>query len=210
MRHLFILLTLVGCGAESASNEGANLTNAVAENRDVGDEDQRDEHALLISDTSKLPACDATAEGRLVYVKADSTFMTCTNAAWETVVIQGEKGEAGVAGEKGDDGVALPNTWLDPIGGKTWLVGGTVASATTAATVCVGDWRMPITAEVEAVRNHGIYATIGSWLVGASQHCAWVSDDGQGGSKRWPIKPGVSGTDCANMAAPLGVYCVKD
>jgi hypothetical protein len=64
---------------------------------------------MLVDDASALPECVKEAEGWLVYVTADSQFLTCAGGEWAAVEIKGEKGDdgaPGLAGAKGEKGVA--------------------------------------------------------------------------------------------------------
>jgi hypothetical protein len=58
--------------------------------------------ALYIQDAGALPECNAEAEGRLAYVKAEATFKACSGGAWANVDVKGPKGDKGDPG--GADG----------------------------------------------------------------------------------------------------------
>jgi hypothetical protein len=61
-------------------------------------DDNVEHHSMLVADVAALPACDASAEGWLVYVKKDAQFKVCATSAWADVDIKGEKGDAGKDG----------------------------------------------------------------------------------------------------------------
>jgi hypothetical protein len=58
-------------------------------------------NGMAFADEQSLPACDATTNNMLAYVKDTKTFETCADGAWTKVDV---KGEAGAKGDPGADG----------------------------------------------------------------------------------------------------------
>lgn len=121
LSSLLVIATLSACGAESKSNPEATpdspadtaaeapepsvklpttVTLPSEAPRAVSDAPSAG-HALYLADASKLPACDAAAEGRLVYLVASKEFQACAGGAWQVVDLRGPQGEAGKDGEDG-------------------------------------------------------------------------------------------------------------
>ncbi len=146
--------------------------------------------------------------------------MACSAGKWGAVDIKGAKGERGAAGAdgkagedgtdgakgdtgiQGDDGQALaPNTWLDPISGRTWLVAG----GAYAPGSCTNGWQDPTYTELGAASSHGLWAGLGSFVnFGSLYQCGVHMSAGY-----FPrsIDPA---TDCtARNGQLLGVYCLK-
>lgn len=81
---IFLISVLSACGTEKkdgGSDDGAPQDQqpppAAAEQH----------HSLLVQDATALPACDATAEGWLVYLKAEAKFQACSSGAWADVAV---------------------------------------------------------------------------------------------------------------------------
>ncbi|RZA22643.1 MAG: hypothetical protein EOP10_14890 [Proteobacteria bacterium] len=45
--------------------------------------------ALVVADTLSLPACNATTEGQLIFVKSQSVFATCVSGEWRGIDVSG-------------------------------------------------------------------------------------------------------------------------
>lgn len=121
---LLVIATLSACGAETKSNPeatpdspadtAAEAPEPVAKaptTVDLPSEAPRAVsgapsagHALYLTDASKLPDCDAAAEGRLVYLVASKEFQACAQGQWQVVDLRGPQGEAGKDGVDGADG----------------------------------------------------------------------------------------------------------
>ena len=212
MKRILLCAALAACGVDDDAKKPASVTTrSVSEPEGLPpaeeNRDSRDglDHALLVSDFSSLPACDATGEGRLVYVKADAGFVVCVTGAWEAIDLRGEKGDQGEAGKTGAQGetgeIPSQNTWRDPITDRLWLVGGT----STNANSCTGNgWRGPLFAELTAAAAHGMYAAFSSIATGTPYHCGVHTE---GGAGRTEVK---TDANCAVMAGPWGVYCILD
>jgi hypothetical protein len=105
MRHfLFVLALTAGCGtASDKSDSGKSETETQAPAATPAS------YTMLLDSAANLPACAATNEGQLVYLKTEAQFQACSAGAWAVVEIKGEKGdagEAGVAGAAGEQGEA--------------------------------------------------------------------------------------------------------
>jgi len=216
---VIMAILVVSCGTESGGGS-ANLVDPDTQQQQAVQTDNLS--AQLVATQAAAPVCDEASEGRLIYVQDEAAFKSCSAGTYAVVVLdipKGDKGDRGDAGadgidgvkgdqgEAGADGVAQSaNTWLDPISGETWLLGGLGTSQVQALAACVGDWVLPTTPQVNNASAHGIYA--GTVDYRDTMHdCAWVSDTGSGGSTRTPVKPGLAYGSCP---ADKAIYCVRN
>lgn len=93
------LILLSACGSQSSGKSAAPATTATAPST-------ASDHSMLVADASKLPPCDANAEGWLVYLKAEAKFQVCSTGAWTDVDIKGPKGDTGATGAAGAPGAS--------------------------------------------------------------------------------------------------------
>jgi hypothetical protein len=142
MRHfLFLLALTAGCGtasdkSDSGKSETETQVNAAAPAS----------YTMLLDSAVNLPACEATNEGQLVYLKTEAQFQACSAGAWAVVDIKGEKGDAGeagaagAAGEQGEAGEAgVDNHIVSSIGCNGILSGTSVSVSYSAALTAAGD-----------------------------------------------------------------------
>lgn len=130
---LLVAVALVGCGSANFGGKGGD-------NKDDGEDTPpaptapASHHSMLVQSAAALPACDASAEGWLVYLSAEAKFQACQSGAWVDAVIKGEKGEKGDKGDPAAAGSGLEITDhyfcagsedLDPDGDT--IIEGTVA-----------------------------------------------------------------------------------
>lgn len=107
MRFLALLVFVTGCGTASehagdvAAQQQAASDTSTSTSTDTTQNTSDEHHSMLVADAGALPACDASAEGWLIYLKAEAKFQTCSEGKWADVDIKGEKGEAGQAGADG-------------------------------------------------------------------------------------------------------------
>ena len=210
---LTLAFTVIACGTDEKStteNPGATTPELAPAKTESPAQTTDDRYAMLVADASALPPCDAAVEGRLAYVKADKTFQVCISGVWGPIDLRGADGAPGKDGSDGKDGAdgaagkdgvaASANTWLDPITGKTWLVGGTAMSPTG----CGGEWRLPTFAEITKAAQDGMHAGFAGVVSGAAYECALHSDGG------FNVNSTVGeSVNCAVRAGPYGIYCVK-
>lgn len=101
-----LFLAACGSGASQSGDDGLAATDP-AKTEDPAAKDsgaKTDATApLYVADAAGLPTCDAAAEGRLAYVKAEAKFKACASSAWANVEIKGDKGDKGDAGANGTD-----------------------------------------------------------------------------------------------------------
>ena len=63
-----------------------------------------DWNVFYVQSESELPACGADQDGRLYYIAGDSSFKTCSDYTWTTVVLTGPQGATGAQGPTGEPG----------------------------------------------------------------------------------------------------------
>ena len=63
-----------------------------------------DWNVFYVQSESELPACGADQDGRLYYIAGDSSFKTCSDYTWTTVVLTGPQGATGAQGPAGEPG----------------------------------------------------------------------------------------------------------
>lgn len=134
MRQLLILMFLVSCGPgvqgtstdTTASSLVSKTTSAIT---------QTSIDAKLVDTVDKLPACNQTSFGDLIYVRELAEFQYCDDSTneWTTIDLKGPQGAQGIAGSKGNNGIKgsdgttakpLEDTeWIDPITNLEWIVG---------------------------------------------------------------------------------------
>lgn len=150
---ILVLLLLVSCGTDDGGGS-ANLVDAQTSKKD----DKNKLQSLYVANADKLPSCSDENDSQLAYAKQEDAFFVCNAGNWDEITIdgdQGEKGEKGDDGEQGDAGMAVDNTWEDPITGYTWLIGSNAVWA-TANSACSGSWSLGTRAEVLAAALHGL------------------------------------------------------
>lgn len=94
-RSLLLAATLFGngCGKHSDnSDDGGSRSDAFA---------------LLVDSSKDRPACDAGAEGKLIYIKDDKQFQYCDGSKWVDIDLKGADGKNG---ENGTSGISLSST----------------------------------------------------------------------------------------------------
>ena len=111
--------------------------------------------ALLVQGLDELPACEVATRRLLVYVAEDGLFRHCSEAGWQAINLEGKDGADGADGR---DGVAVDNTWRDPVTGRLWLIG---AYVNRAGAVCPEDWTPPTYLEVKAAYINGLGVALG-------------------------------------------------
>ena len=99
---LAILLALLMTASSLAGCSGTD--------DDVDDEprDLEDWNVFLVQNSSDLPACESSTDGRLYYVSSESGFHACSNGAWEAIDLTGPSGAQGPDGAVGPAGPAGP------------------------------------------------------------------------------------------------------
>ena len=97
---LAILLALLMTASSLAGCSGTD--------DDVDDEprDLEDWNVFLVQNSSDLPACESSTDGRLYYVSSESGFQACSNGAWEAIDLTGPSGAQGPDGAVGPAGPA--------------------------------------------------------------------------------------------------------
>jgi hypothetical protein len=161
---LTFALALTACGTDTSSGGGATpQTAAPAAAAPAAPAAKDEHHSLAVADVAALPACDASAEGWLVYVKAAASFQACIGGAWQAIEIKGEKGndgadgkngtdgKDGAAGEKGEQGAKgesgstvipkLGDVFTDPDTGDKWTLLSGMAAVNEAT--CPDGWFKP-------------------------------------------------------------------
>jgi hypothetical protein len=181
LRFAVVLALLISaCGSADDATEGGDDNADTMRASDAPSQTRGAQHALLVPDASKLPACDEAAEGLLVYVKADGEFQACASGAWEAIDLKGKdglNGSDGKDGAKGEDGTpgedgldSSSTVWLDPFTNRRW-VAATAATWGLAQSVCDDTFAWPSCDDLIAAANHGIYNGLGSHTA------AWCGDD---------------------------------
>lgn len=83
MYALIIILSLLfGCGSQSGGEKSVNAAGAPIAMPDS--EDPR--LSIAVADDTALPTCNASSEGRLVYVKSSGVMKFCGAGVWEVAV----------------------------------------------------------------------------------------------------------------------------
>ena len=119
---------------------------------DVDDEprDLEDWNVFLVQNSSDLPACESSTDGRLYYVSSESGFQACSNGAWEAIDLTGPSGAqgpdgavgpAGPAGPAGADGAVGPagSDGADGADGTSFTIIGTVEETSDLGEVYIGE-----------------------------------------------------------------------
>lgn len=224
MRNLtWLMLLLTACGSQGGG--GSDNSPEVTAQGEPSPEQQQQvdtQYAQLVQDAASLPACDATTEGKLVYVKVSSEFEVCGGGAWAVIDLKGvvgekgekgDKGEKGEAGKDGEPGQAVyvdGEYWDDEITGLHWRLAGVGPN-------CPEGWRLPTLNEVGAASINGLFVVLGSGKIDAYKR-AWSSTDygGATGRVRWNFETGnrFNQGDGSAMpesnTTPTAAYCVKD
>ena len=89
------LLGAAGCSAIHKSSKAAPLAEPAKENVDSL------ATSLAVADALKMPSCDGSHEGQLVYVVDVKQFKTCLSGSWQDISITGAAGKDGAAGKEG-------------------------------------------------------------------------------------------------------------
>jgi len=89
------LLGAAGCSAIHKSSKAAPLAEPAKENVDSL------ATSLAVADALKMPSCDGSHEGQLVYVVDVKQFKTCLGGSWQDISITGAAGKDGAAGKEG-------------------------------------------------------------------------------------------------------------
>lgn len=180
--------------------------------------------AMLVADTAALPVCDATNDGALAYVRADSAFRVCSSATWTAIDLRGADGKDGkdgitgkdgARGDKGDPGDAVEpiyvdgEYWNDPFTNITWRLGG-------VGGVCPIGYHLPTLAEIGVASSNGIFVAIGTDKVSAYK-LAWTSTTLDGyGALRFNFETGDRFNQSNGAPAPVSnftpaaAYCIKE
>lgn len=211
-KSLFIAVVISACGQESPKSAGSD--NEAPPTQPQQTQVAAKPTAMTALYVDAAPPCGPDNEDQLVYIKSGAVFETCSQGVWVTVDIKGQKGDpgdkgdpgidgklgdAGIAGEPGQDAEALaPNTWLDQISGRTWLIAGSSNGPGT----CTNDWVDPSFTELRAAASHGLWAGLASFVNFASVFQCGVSTSGY-----TEIDPSVA--NCYGHSTPYGVYCLK-
>lgn len=105
MRAIILGLTvLMGCGSAAKFEGKAHESGSQAPTQAPaqppapgaqGVDKSGTSGAMAVVDAAALPVCDATSEGRLVYLKAETKFQTCSSGAWADISIKGADGAPG-------------------------------------------------------------------------------------------------------------------
>lgn len=219
MRFIVLLTLLSACGSQGGGSGSDNSPEITAQGAPSPEQQQQvdTQYAQLVQDAASLPACDATTEGKLVYVKASSEFEVCGGGAWAVIDLKGIAGTAGIAGEKGDKGdkgdkgeagkdaeTLSANEWIDPVTALYWFKAGDGDWA-TAQLACDGDYRLPTEAELIAGALHGIRAATGGHTD------AWTSAPDTGNTWNYTVT-GIGSNPSQGTKAKtdaIGVYCVR-
>jgi len=93
------VMTVAGCaqekkvgGAAAPSEDTSN--ESVPSASEPASDKAAPPHSMLIANAAALPACTASAEGWLVYLKAEAQFDVCSSGAWSAVTIETPDNEA--------------------------------------------------------------------------------------------------------------------
>ena len=126
---LAILLALLMTASSLAGCSGTD--------DDVDDEprDLEDWNVFLVQNSSDLPACESSTDGRLYYVSSESGFHACSNGAWEAIDLtgpSGAQGPDGAVGPAGSDGT-------DGADGTSFTIIGTVEETSDLGEVYIGE-----------------------------------------------------------------------
>jgi hypothetical protein len=166
MKRLLMVTFLVSaCGTAPATSSGPetgkdSLVEKPADDQPEGKDNREPAaegvSALLVADASKLPVCDAAAEGKLVYLRSEKAFKVCAATAWEAIDL---RGPAGAEGEDGQDGVD----------GDDLKLVQAIRCTGDATDGVVGEAGLKFLYEVKVFSNGEIYAT-GALLSGADSY----------------------------------------
>jgi hypothetical protein len=97
-------LIALSCGSDKGSDVSADTQNGKSsEQQDNDEQTQNSLMTLVVATTAAEPACVATNENQLIYVRDVGKFKVCASGVWSEVDIKGPKGDIG---EKGDAGTA--------------------------------------------------------------------------------------------------------
>lgn len=147
MRNLILALTLTSCGAANNQSEPSNTRGNTEEKGIVT--------ALGVNLLSDRPACTASNNYQLVYVKEDKKFYNCQALVWENIDIN--PSSVAVKGEKGDAGLPAPtNVWIDSVSGLQWLVGSSTNNYWFWNQSCVNSWRKATITELVDANHRGL------------------------------------------------------
>ena len=141
---LAILLALLMTASSLAGCSGTD--------DDVDDEprDLEDWNVFLVQNSSDLPACESSTDGRLYYVSSESGFQACSNGAWEAIDLtgpSGAQGPDGAVGPAGPDGADGADGAVGPAGsdgtdgadGTSFTIIGTVEETSDLGEVYIGE-----------------------------------------------------------------------
>lgn len=171
MKKLLIFTTLIGCGADPASQpqqQPVYTTTQPAIER-TGEKPPKEvvvehrkingEYALAVTDTADLPECTIGNDRQLAYVKNQDLFFNCEDEVWTEIDLRGEVGPKGDPGPAGEPAKPIPlNQWYDPLTDTYWLIGALISeSALDFYGACEeDDWDLPTQDELRDAITHGL------------------------------------------------------
>lgn len=210
MKTFLLLATLLtACGSGDGGKSDGPAVTAQGEQEKPEPAEQTKQYAELVENAAALPACDATIEGRIAYVKAEATLQACAAGAWSVIDLKGVAGVAGEKGAKGDKGESgdrgpegSATAWLDPSTGRRWMKGSD-GNYATANAACTGDFRLATGDELYQAALHGIVAGLSGSATG------WAGPDTGSNNKTLVSSMGanpVLGTD--TQGTTHGIYCI--
>lgn len=193
-------LALQGCGDDSSSG-GASDTPAT-EVASEGQESPSKRQSISLATFADLPACDELLKNQLAYVRDSETFYVC-DGDWIEITIKGRDGVDGITQVTTTEveGTNKKNQWVDPLTGKTWIIGGSALYSQTA-TACTNGYRIPTYAEAELAIAHGIRGIAAS--IPALQDF-WISTN----QTYITVTSGVQHSQSVAANVGAAVYCVK-
>jgi hypothetical protein len=214
MRHLIVLLFLMGCGTDDTAPSDAAQAD-------------RKGFSIAAKTRGSLPDCSVENDGQLAYIQAEKALVYCESGSWVDADLatvagpqgpkgaKGDVGDPGSVGEAGEDGLPgqdaepLPtNQWFDPISELTWLIGGSgVITYVNEGTACQNGWRIPTLAEARAASVHGLGTAVNEALSPVEQ--IWTSSLGNTSGYLWTVIID-SDTPQEQNIGPYGLFCIKE
>lgn len=99
-----LIIVQPGCGRGLTPKGEVAEQSQQKQNPDAQTKSEDPKYAVTLTDESKLPACNESSNGRLIYLLSTKQFKTCDGNVWVSIDISGTAGTNGKDGENGTNG----------------------------------------------------------------------------------------------------------
>lgn len=160
-------------------------------------------YTTVVQDETKLPVCDAGAQGVNAYLSASDSFVKCRGFAWQAA----RPGDT--TGKYSGRSPVRYNEWIDSKLGHRWSVNSSreLSIDNISANACQKGWKLPTETELRQASLNGLFDGVKAHG-GVSFDKAWTAEKKalRGLSRAAWEDPRLNASD-KDMTA--GVYCVR-